>query len=72
VIKSRRRWAGHVAHTDGKKNAFKIYLQNQKIRDHSRVLGTADNIKCILDKQGVTTNTGFIWLRIGLGGEYHD
>jgi hypothetical protein len=35
VIKSRRmRWAGHVALMGEKRNAYKIWWESQKVRDH--------------------------------------
>jgi hypothetical protein len=35
MIKSRRmRWAGHVARMGEKRNAYRILVESQKVRDH--------------------------------------
>jgi len=45
-------------------------VENLKERDHSEDLGVNGNmtLQWILGKQGGKVWTGFIWLRIGIGG----
>jgi hypothetical protein len=68
--KSRRmRWAGHVARTEEKRNAYRILVGKP---DGKRPLGRtrrrwADNIKIDLRQDG-TVWTGSSWLRIGTSG----
>jgi hypothetical protein len=72
VIKSRRmRWAGHVARMGEGRGAYRILVGRPEGR---RPLGRhrcrwEDNIKMDLQEVRWGTWTGFIWLRIGTGGE---
>jgi hypothetical protein len=63
IIKSRRmRWAGHVARTGEKRNAYRLG------RPRCRWV---DNIRMDLGEVGWDGMmwTGLVWLRIGTGGE---
>jgi hypothetical protein len=64
------RWARHVAHTGGTRNAYRILDGNLKERDHSEDLGVDGRtiLEWILRKQAWGVQTGFIWLRIGTSG----
>jgi hypothetical protein len=67
MIKSRRmRWAGHVARTGEKRNAYRILMGKP---EGKRPLGRprrkwVDNIKINHKKQDGVVWTGFIWWRI--------
>jgi hypothetical protein len=37
-------WAGHVALTEKKRCAYKVYVRNRKERDHFKDLGIAGRI----------------------------
>jgi hypothetical protein len=70
VIKSRRmRWAGHVAHMEEKRGAYRILLGRPEGR---RPLWRPrhrweDTIKTDLQEVGWGSWTGLSWLRIGTG-----
>jgi hypothetical protein len=68
VIKSRLRWAGHVACIGEKRGVYRVLVGKPEIK---RPLGRPrckweDNIKT--DLQEVGCGTGLRWLRIGTGG----
>jgi hypothetical protein len=71
VIKARMRWAGHVACMGEVRGAYNILVGKP---EGSRPLGRPrcrweDNIKMDLGEIGLGMWIGFIWLRIGAGGE---
>jgi hypothetical protein len=68
IIKSRMRWAGHVARVGEKRNPYRILVGKP---EGKRPLGRPrcrwmDNIRMDL---GEVMWTGLVWLRIGTGGE---
>jgi hypothetical protein len=65
------RWAGHEAREGDRRGAYRILVGRPEER---RPLGTPtprleDTIKTELQEVGWRAWTGFIWLRIGSGGE---
>jgi hypothetical protein len=71
IIKSRMRWAGHVARMGEKRNAYSLLVGKPEGR---RPLGSlrrrwADNITMDLGGCDWVICTGLVWLRIGTGGE---
>jgi hypothetical protein len=61
------RWAEHVARTGEMRNEYSTLIRKSEKGDHLENLW-ADKItilKLILQKQGVTLCTGFIWLTVG-------
>jgi hypothetical protein len=72
VIKARRmRWAGHVERMGEVKGAYNILVGKPEGRNHWKDLGIDGGVtlRWILGKQGLGMWIGFIWLRIGTGGE---
>jgi hypothetical protein len=67
MIKLRRmRWAGHVAHIWEKMNKYRILVgkpEGKRPHISGRMI-----LKLILENQDGVLWTGFIWLRIGIGG----
>jgi hypothetical protein len=71
AIKSRSMgWAVHVVCMLEMMNAYKIWSENLKGRDHSEELDVGGRLilEWFLEKQGGKGWTGFIWLRIGTSG----
>jgi hypothetical protein len=70
VIKSRMRWAGHVAHMGEGRGAYRVLVG---IPEGRGPLGRPrrrweDNIRMDVQEVGWGAWTGLIWLRIGTGG----
>jgi hypothetical protein len=71
-IESRRiRWAGHVARTGEKRNAYRLLVGKP---EGKRPLGRprrrwVGNKGWILERWDGVMWTGLVWLRIGTGGE---
>ena len=70
VIKSRMRWAGHVAYMGERRGVYRGFVRKPEGR---RPLGKhkrrwEDNIKMDLREVRWKTCTGWIWLRMGTGG----
>ena len=70
VIRSRMRWAGHVARMGERRGVYRVLVGNLEGR---RPLGRPrrrleDNIKMDLQEVGCGVWTGSSWLRIGTGG----
>jgi len=59
IIKSRMRWAGHVADTE-MRHGYKILIGNLMRRDHSEDLGVDGISEWMLRKEVGTVWTGFI------------
>ena len=70
VIKSRRRWAWHVASMEERRGVYRVWWGDVMERDHLEELGIDGRIlKWICNKWDVVGAwTGLIWLRIGTGG----
>jgi hypothetical protein len=71
VIKSRMRWAGHVARMGEGRGVYSVLVRRP---EGKRPLGRPrrrweDNIKMDLRETGIDGRTGFGWLRIGSSGE---
>jgi hypothetical protein len=71
IMKSRMRWAGHVARMGEKRNAYRLLVGNP---EGKRPLGRprhrlVDNIRMDLGEVGWVMWTGLVWIRIGTGGE---
>jgi hypothetical protein len=66
-----RRWAGHVARTGEKRNAYRLLAGKQKERDHKedQDVGGWIILGWILEKWDVVMWTRLVWLWIGTGGE---
>jgi hypothetical protein len=65
------RWAGHVARTEEKRNAYRLLVGKP---EGKRPLGRprcrwVDNIRMDLERWDGVMWTGLVWLRIGTGGE---
>jgi hypothetical protein len=70
MIKSRIiRWAGHVAHMEEGRGAYRIMVGDLREGDHLEDPGVDgdDDIKMDLQEVGWGAWTGLIWLRIGTG-----
>jgi hypothetical protein len=73
IIKVRRmRWAGHVARSGEKSNAYRLMMVGKP--EERRLLGRPrrrclDNIRMELVEVNGVMWTGLVWLRIGTGGE---
>ena len=73
IIKSRKmRWAGHVACMEEGRVVHKVLVGKPKGK---RPLGRPrhrweDNIKMIFRKWEGVVGTGWVWLRIGIGGRH--
>jgi hypothetical protein len=64
------RWSGHVARRGEKRNAYRILVGKQKIRDNweeQDVCGWTI-LKWILERQGGMVFIGLFWLWIATGG----
>ena len=70
VIKSRMRWAGHVARRGRGELCTGFWWGNLRERDHLGHAGVDGRIilRWIFRKWGMGAWTGSIWLRIGTGG----
>jgi hypothetical protein len=70
VIKSRMRWAGHVARMGERRGVYRVLVGKPEgkrpLRRHR--LRWEDNIKIDLKEVGCRVWTGSSWLRIGTGG----
>jgi hypothetical protein len=65
------RWAGNVARIGEKKNAYRLLVGKP---DGKRPLGRprrrwVDKLGWILERRDGVTRIGFVWLKIGTGGE---
>jgi hypothetical protein len=67
IIKSRMRWAGHVARTGEKRNAYRLLVGKPEGKRPLEIPRRrwVDNIRIDLGEVW----TGLVWLRIGTGGE---
>jgi hypothetical protein len=67
MIKSRRRWAGHVARMGKRGMHIGYWWESQKERDHEEDedVGGWIILKWILERWDGVVWTGLIWLRIG-------
>jgi hypothetical protein len=68
MIKTRRlRWAGHVACTGEKRNAYRVWVGKPEERGHLEGLGIEERIilKWMLKKQDGKAWAGLLWLSIG-------
>jgi hypothetical protein len=70
VIKSRMRWAGHVALMGERRDYRRFWWGNLRERDHLKDKGVDGRIilKHIFRKWDMVVWTGSSWLRIGTGG----
>jgi hypothetical protein len=66
-------WAGHVADMGEVRNAYKVWSENLKGKEHSQDLGVDGRIilDWITEKWGERVCTGCVWLRIQTSGGYH-
>jgi hypothetical protein len=70
MIKSRMRWAGHVARLGRRGMHIEYWWEVQKERDHweNEDVGGWTILKWILDRYDGMVWIGSIWLRIGTSG----
>jgi hypothetical protein len=72
VFKSRKiRWVGHVARTGEGRGVYRVLVgkaEGKRPLEKARCRWE-DNIKMDLREIGTDGRTGFVWLRIGSGGE---
>jgi hypothetical protein len=70
VIKSRMRWAGHVAHIGERRVAYRVMVGKPAGKNHLEdlVLDGRIILRWIFRKWDVGVWTGSSWLRIGTGG----
>jgi len=70
VIKSRMRWARHVARMGERRGVYKVLVGKPKGKNHLEDLGVDMRIilRWIYRKLDVRALTGSSWLRIGTGG----
>jgi hypothetical protein len=70
MLKSRTRWAGHVAGIGTYRNAYGILVENQEKRDHWEDLDVGEMIilSWIFEKLDGVVRNGLIWLRMGTSG----
>jgi hypothetical protein len=71
IIKSRMRWAGHVARMGENRNTYRLLVGK---KEGKRPLGRprrrwVDNIRMDLGEVDGVMWTGLVWLRIGTDGE---
>jgi len=72
VIKSRMRWAGHVARMGERRSVHRVLVGKLRERDHLGDQGVDGSIilRWIFRKWDVGVWIGSNWLRIGRGGGY--
>ena len=70
VIKSRMRWAGHVARIGERRGVYRVLVAKPEGKRPLGRLGHRweDNIKVGLQEVGCGVWTGSSWIRIGAGG----
>jgi hypothetical protein len=71
IMSRRRRWGGHVARMEEKRNAYRLLMgepEGKRPLGRPRLVGWII-LGWILERWDGVMWTGLVWLRIGTGGE---